>query len=162
PLPRPVEVLELPAPAHLVARRQLHGLGESGLGFTYKAALVAAPDVRADGDLTLVLAPGDDRRSVRDPYVCELGQWHASALAHRDQDGADRRRVGTRLRREAHHDVEAPVALEDRGDRAAAERQVDDVLHVADVDAVARHLIAIHRDAKLRLVGFLLDRRVGR
>src|SRR5512138_2411100 len=58
--PGPLEVLELPAPAHVVARRQLDGVGEAGLRLGHEAALIATADVGADAGLTPVLAARDD------------------------------------------------------------------------------------------------------
>ena len=43
-----------------------------------------------------------------------------------------------------------------------ADRHLDHVLHVAHVDAVARHRLPVDPDAQLRLLGFLLDRGVCR
>ncbi len=70
--------------------------------------------------------------------------------------------VGARLGHVAHGDVEAPLAFEHGADRLAADRQLDHVLHVAHVDAVARHGLPVDLDAQLRLVGLLLDGGVGR
>ena len=60
-----------------------------------------------------------------------------------------------------HGQVESPLAFEDRADGSPTERQLDDILHVAHVQAVARELRAIDRNSQLRLIGLLLDRRVG-
>jgi len=44
---------------------------------------------------------------------------------------------------------------------AAADGELDNVLHVADVDAVARHFLAVDADPQLRLIGVLLNGGIG-
>ena len=72
------------------------------------------------------------------------------------------RRIGARLGHVAHRDVESALAFEERADGAAADRELDHVLDVADVDAVARQRLPIQPQPQLRLILFLLDAGVGR
>src|SRR5438046_1292035 len=74
---------------------------------------------------------------------------------------ADRAGVGAGGRDVADGEVEAALALEDGRDAAAADSHLDDVLDVADVDAVARCGRAVDGEAELGLVGLLLDGGVG-
>ena len=48
-----------------------------------------------------------------------------------------------------------------RAGGAAADRQLDHILDLADVDAVAGDLVAIDADPQLGLVGLLLDGGIG-
>ena len=51
PLPRALQVLELPAPVHSIAGGKLHGRAESRLRLRDKAPLIAPADVGAHSDL---------------------------------------------------------------------------------------------------------------
>ena len=55
------------------------------------------------------------------------------------------------LRQIAHHQVVALLALQHLGQRVAAHRGLDGVLHVGDVDLIARGLLAIHHEISVRL-----------
>ena len=44
----------------------------------------------------------------------------------------------------AHHQVVARFALQHLGERVAAHRGLNGVLHVGDVDLIARRLLAVH------------------
>src|SRR5262249_4492192 len=125
-----------------------------------ESALIAAADVRPHADLTLVLPPRDNRRAVHHPDVSELRERHAPAVTRWDQQIADGLGVRPRLRGEADDYVEAAIPFEHPADGGAPEGEVDDVLHIAHVDAEARHLVPVDLDAELGLVGFLLDGRV--
>ena len=128
----------------------------------HEAALVAPPDIRPDGDGTAILAPRDDRRSVSRADLRQLRREDPRSVSGRDQDLRNGRRTAASLGHEARHHVEAALAFEDAPDRGTAESEVDDVLHVGDVDAVPGHPGTVDRDLELRLVWFLLDGRVGR
>ena len=94
----------------------------------HEAALIAAADVGAHRDLPPILAARDDARAVDHLDLRELRQRHASAFARGDQDVADRRDVGARLRDIADRDIEAALAFEHRAHGAAADRHLDHVL----------------------------------
>jgi len=117
---------------------------EGGYAKTWLIAVVV--------QLCLYFADLYDSRSYAD--VRELSERHPGPVPHGDQQTADCGRIGPRLGDEARHDVEVPIALEDARDGAAADRQVDHVLHVADVDAVPCHGVAVDADAELRLVAW--------
>ena len=51
--------------------------------------------------------------------------------------------VGAQILGQAHDEVEAAVALEDLPRLLAADRDLDDLLHVGDVQAVARERLAV-------------------
>ena len=124
--------------------------------------LIAPADVRAHGDLPFVFPARNDARSAHGLDPRQLAERHARARRSRDEDSCDRGRVGTRVGDVAHRDVESTLALEQCTDRASADRELDDVLHVADVQPVPRQFGAIDGDSQLWLVRFLLNRRVGR
>src|SRR5262249_58572903 len=73
----------------------------------------------------------------------------------------NRDRVGPGLRRQACSDVKAAFAFKDGADRAARQGQIDNILHVADVDAIACHVQAVNADAQLGLVRLLFDGRIS-
>ena len=55
------------------------------------------------------------------------------------------------LRQIAHHQVVTLLALQNLGQRIAAHRGLNRVLHVGDIDLIARGLLAIHRQIQIRL-----------
>ena len=55
------------------------------------------------------------------------------------------------LRQIAQHQVVALLALQHLGQRVAAHRGLDRVLHVGDVDLIARGLVAVHREVQVGL-----------
>ena len=71
-------------------------------------------------------------------------------------------RVDPGLGHVADRNVEAALAFKEGADGAPADRELDDVLHVANVNAVARHLLAVNLDAQLRLITLLLNGNIGR
>ena len=59
--------------------------------------------------------------------------------------------------RQAHDDVEAAVALEQLAGRLAADRDLDDVLHLADAEPVAGQRLTVELDGEDRQARDLLD-----
>ena len=55
------------------------------------------------------------------------------------------------LRKIAQHQVVALLALKNLGERVAAHRGLNGILHVRDVDLIARGLVAVHREIQVGL-----------
>src|SRR5262249_39742255 len=125
--------------------------------FLYKTSLIAPADVGANVNLPLVLAPRDDRGAVDHCDFRQLRERHASAVTRGNQDAPDGFGVGPGFGRVAQGEVELPFAFKDAAHSPSADGQLDHVLHVADVDAVARPLVAYDTDAELSLFVLLLD-----
>jgi hypothetical protein len=114
-----------------------------------------------DRNHAAVLAPSDDAGAAHELNARELIQRHPFAGLCRDENAADGARIRTRRRDVADGDVESPLAVKVRARRMSANRELDDVLHVTDVEAVARNGLAIDANPQLRLVFFLFDARIS-
>jgi len=95
-------------------------------------------------------------------YVGQLGERHAFASRCMHQNVANGGGVDAGFRNVARGDVELALPLELHAHGFAPDGHIDQVLHVFDIDGVARQGLAIDVDAKLRLVRLLLDAGVGR
>ena len=89
--------------------------------------------------------------------VAIFAERHALAAGPGEQDAPDRLQVAARLLREADHDGDPPLPLDDARGLGARERGLDRLVDVGDVDAVARHRRAIQGDLDLLHAGDLLD-----
>src|SRR5215510_4097384 len=157
PPSRALQVLEHASPRHLVALVKFNRSFEALLRFRYKTSLIAPADVGANGNLPLVLAPRDDRGAVGHCDFRQLRERHAPAVTRGNQDAPDGVGVGPGFGGVAQGEGELPFAFKDAAHSPPADGQLDHVLHVADVDAVARHLVAFDADAELSLFVLLLD-----
>ena len=144
----PLQVLELPTPADAVTGRQRHGSGDFGLRLRHESALVPVSDVRTHRDLPLVLAAPDDARTAHGFDAGELTQGHAPPPGVAPESARWPSDRCARLRHIPHRHVEPP-SPEDRRHRAATDRQLDHVLDVTDVEAIAGEHRAIDRDPQL-------------
>src|SRR5262249_46011929 len=144
----------------LIPVREMDGACKSRLRVGNEASLIAPADIGADRNLAPVLAPRDDAGAVHHRDARDLRKWNAPALVRRHRDLSDVRYALPRLLRIADRDVEAALAFEHRARDLASDRHFDHVLNVADVDAVTRHFLAVDGDLQLRLIAFLLDRRI--
>ena len=93
--------------------------------------------------------------------ACQLRQGHATAVTGGNHHMAKRDRVGAGLRGETRGDVKAPFAFKHGTDRTPTQGQINNVLHLTDIDPVACYLQAVDAEAQLRLVSLLFDRRLS-
>ena len=114
------------------------------------------------GDLAFVLTTADDARTAHRFDVCELAEWHATAVRCIYEQSPDRGRVAARLRHVAHGDIEPAFPFKNGAHPTATDGQLDHLLDVADIETVARQQAAVDGHPELGLIGFLLDRRVRR
>ena len=118
-----------------------------------EAAHVAAAHVELDHDAPLpvvvadLLRP-DDRVDARRPATAAPAR---GPLGVGIEQAADRVDVAAEGLLETHGDVEPADALEHLARLLAADRRLDRLLHVLDVDAVARDGVAVDLDLELRL-----------
>ena len=134
--PRPLEILELAAPGQIIAGRQGDLRLDALLQFGHEPAEIASADVDADVYTTLGhLAP-----DLRDA----LPHFEARQAAHGDifttrrleQDALNGRHTVAERFRIADDGLEAPFTLVDVGGGNARDRGLDDVVDVADVEAM--------------------------
>ena len=81
----------------------------------------------------------------------ELAQRNLRTRRRGDEDVADLLGSLAELRLESHDEIEGALALHDLRGGAAADRGLDEPVHVGDVHAVARDLVAIDLDREARL-----------
>ena len=126
-----------------------------------RAAEVAAADTIFDGNIALVAFAIDFGTSVAFVDLAELGERN-SFSGGRKQTNVLRslpERVAI-LWQVAQHQVVACLALENLGQRVAADRGLNRILHVGNVDLVTSGGIAIHGDVQVGLAEYAKDSQV--
>ncbi len=124
-------------PVDLVAGGQLDLVVDGADGFFDGGAEVAVADGVLDGDVALAGFAIDLFGAVFGPDVGELREGDALAGGSGEADVVDGLFGGAVLGQIADDDVVARFLVEDLRDGAAADRGLDGVLNVGDVDAVA-------------------------
>src|SRR5262249_5798347 len=147
---RPLLVLELAAPRHVVAGRHMYRAAHALLHVGDHAAHVAALDEHADRDHARARFARDVHAAAADRYRGHLRQRDARPARTVDEHVPDGLRIAPLLLAEAHNHGEAALALPQLGGGFPAERRLDHVLDVGDVEAVARGARAIDLDLQLR------------
>src|SRR5262249_43438430 len=132
---------------HTVAAWQAHTFGEAFLSFSNEASLVAATDVRSHSNLTFILAASDDTRTIEHPQLGQLRQWDTRTVRGMDEDVPQIRSVGAGLWNISNGDIESPFTLEHRACRFSADRQLDQVGDIFNIDSISSEFLAVHHDA---------------
>src|SRR5438477_14250 len=99
-----------------------------------EAADVASAHVALDDDPPLCVLAADLRRAFLERHVGELAERQARAARSVDQDALDRLDVIALPFGKPRDDAEGLLPLEDARGLLAADRGLDDVVHVRDVD----------------------------
>ena len=108
-----------------------------GDGFFHGAAQIAAADAVLDGDIALVLFPVDLLGAIFHLGLGQLGERNPFAGRRKQTNIFDcLLRIAIRLL-VADHQVIARFALQHLADGAPADRGLNGILHVADIDAEA-------------------------
>src|SRR5262249_57965712 len=118
------------------------------------AAEVVAADAVLDGDVARVGFAIDHRGAVLDLGGTQLTERDALAGRRQHPDVLDLFDRLTVLRRIADHQVVTLFAVEDLAHRLAADRRLDRVLDVGDVDAESIGLRAIDAEIEVRLAAY--------
>ena len=147
-------------PVDVVAARQLAPARPPSACFFDRAAQVAAAHAVLDGDVALVAFAVDFRSAVALVDLAELRQRNAFAGGRQQANVFDGFLGVAVLRQIAHHQVVARLALQHLREGVAAHRGLNGVLHVGDVDLVARRLLAVHGDVQIRLAEHAEDAQI--
>ena len=158
-----LHVLVLSTPGHVVARRELHLLGDRFLRSLHVAAEIALSGVDVDVRRQHRVLGADARRTLPDLNPRQFAQRHLGAAGHRHKDlAAYPVRIVAEFAGIAHDRAEALTALEDGGDDLAAERGRHHVLHLAQGYAVLRQAAQVGGDVEVVGAGQALGERAGR
>ena len=126
-----------------------------------EAAQITAADVHAHADVTPAILAADARAAESRADPGQGFQRHGDAAIDRDAQFADLLHVVAIAQRQAHHHVDAALAFPQRGDGAAADRGLEDVLEFTHAHAVAGQFDAVGADPDLRQLTALHDSQIG-
>src|SRR6185369_4714581 len=142
-------VLPLAGPGHVISRGKFEILFQYLFGLGHEAPHVAAADVKKD------------QRAQEPPFAVDLGsaggyfqpgyhrERHLGTLHACDQDTADGGDIVAIVAQVADPDRETVTPLHGGGKHLAPESGLDDILDVADIDAVAGGGLAIDIDVDI-------------
>ena len=125
------------------------------------ARQVASAHAELDRTVAHAVFAVDHRRALRRPDVGDLAERDRRPVGRGDGDLANRLEAHSILRLPSNRQVEELLALVDLRDRLTADRRLDDRVHVARVQAVARALLAQRRDLDVRLPERTKEAEVG-
>ena len=154
---RALLVLELAAPGDAVAGRQLELLRPRALHLLHEAAHVAVLDEDADRGGAASALAADVHDAFLHADLRHLVQRHLRTVGRVEQQVAQRVDVAALLFAQPHDHVETPLAFPDLGRRPAAERGLDDVLDVGDVQSIAGGAFTVDLDLQLRNAAGAVD-----
>src|SRR5579883_675219 len=151
PLLRAFLVFVFPGPFQPVARRQRCHPFDLVHGLSHGAAQIAAAHAEFDGHVARVALAIKLRRAVFGADLAELRQRDALAGGRQEADLPDRLAGAPVCREVSGYQVKALFALQDLADGIAADRGLDCILNVGDVDLVSRGGVAVHDQIQIRL-----------
>ena len=131
-------------PVDVIPARQLHLRVDLLDGFFHRAAQVAAAHAVLDGDVALVPFAIDFGGAVAFFDLAELLQRDSFARGRQQANIFQRFSGVTVLGEIPHHQVVALLALKYLGQSVASHGGLDRILHIRDVDLIARGLLAVH------------------
>ena len=141
---RGFEILELPCPLDVIAGRELHPFADAlGGGFDVARDVVGG-NVHKDEPDELRVFVADGRRAGLIADVRKQGDGHLRAGGGRHQHPLESVEVFPEIAGVADVDRITFAPLDGRSDGLAADGALDDVVHVADAQTVARRGFAIH------------------
>ena len=137
----------------------VHARRDPRLHLLDDAAHVAAADEDADRHHARARLAADVHRALPHGDVGDVGERDVRAVGVSTRIWRTVSASAPRLGRQPHDDAEALLALPDLGRVLAAERGLDRVLDVGDVQAVAGGALPIDRDLQLRHLAGAIDER---
>ncbi len=160
-----LQLLELAAPTGPVACGNSHLVRDGGSGIRHEATQVPIAHIGTDDHQALAVFSADLIRPQHRFQARHIGQGNElDAAFHRWQwNGQPRqhRRIAAQGFREADHQIEAAIALEERAGLASAERRGNHILDVADIEAVACGSLTIDLHTQQRQPTGLLHLHLG-
>ncbi len=131
--------------------RQLDLLGDTLLRIRHGAFQIAAAHAEFDRNVPLVVLPVDDEGTGLFRNRRQLFDGNPRAVRRADQNAPDAVDVPPVFRQKPHDQIEPLLPFVHLRDGLPADRRLDDVVHVADLQPVPRALFAIDLDDQIRL-----------